>query len=317
MISVFRQIYFGSIIPNTLKAKSGFEIQQVIGGLVYALKSYKLVFGGTGILLIIPFIYSLRTVKINYTILISLILVIVYTLSIIFVGGDHFEFGRYFMPVIPFILILIGKGSEDIFYSIHKRYIRVFFIFLLFSAVFYKTGKTFVDTESFEIIFHNKSELNSLKFYPESIKDKLINSNRIWMLTFKEMGQTLLKLGNNNSSIACVPIGAIGYFSNFRIFDMVGLVDTKIASEKFDSKYIETWRPGHDKGDGYYILYKKPDYIQLTDYFTKSPQQEPGDHAMQYKSIVEIWNSKNFHKDYRFFPIKLDNGWYYNLYKKI
>ncbi len=316
LMTIFRQIYFDSMIPNTLKAKSGFEIQQIIGGVEYTLRSYKLIFGGTGILLIIPFLYSIKNAKNNDTIIISLLIIIVYTLSIIFVGGDHFEFGRYFMPVIPFILILIGKGLEDIINSVHIRHIRVIIIFLLLSAVVYKSGKIFVDTKPFEIIYHKKSELNSLKYYPETIKDKLKSGNRIGMLSFREMGKTLEKIGGEKYSIACVPIGAIGYFSNSKIYDMVGLVDKKIASEKFDSKYIETWRPGHDKGNGNYILTKKPDYIQLIDYFTKTPQQEPGDHEMQYKSIVEIWNSKDFHKNYRFFPIKLANGWYYNLYKK-
>lgn len=316
LIIVFRNIYFNSIIPNTLKAKSGFEIQQIIGGVEYTYRSYKLIFGSAGILLIFPILYSIKKVKNDDTILISLLIILVFTLSIIFIGGDHFEFGRYFMPVIPFILILIGKGLEEIFLYVHIRYIQVIIIFLLISLVVYKSAKTFAYTKPFEIFYQEKSELNSLKFYSENIKNKMIDDNRIGMLSFREMGKTLHNIGNSNSSIACVPIGAIGYFSNFRIFDMVGLVESKIADENFDSRYIKTWRPGHDKGDGNYILSQKPDFIQLTDYFTRVPQKDPGDHAMQYKSIVEIWNSKNFHNDYRFFPIQLGNGWYYNLYKK-
>ena len=48
--------------------------------------------------------------------------------------------------------------------------------------------------------------------------------------------------------------------------------NSDIAREPFVEKYIKNWRPGHNKGDGYYILSQKPEYIQLVEYLTTSPQ---------------------------------------------
>jgi len=100
---------------------------------------------------------------------------------------------------------------------------------------------------------------------------------------------------------------------------MVGLTDPVIAHEPFDYEYInsiETWRPGHDKGDGIYVLSKKPTYIQLIDRLTSRPLSGIDEQSLQYKSIVEIWNSAEFHDRYEFYPIQIQGGWYYNLYRR-
>lgn len=52
------------------------------------------------------------------------------------------------------------------------------------------------------------------------------------------------------------------------------------------------------------------------DQLTPQPRAEPNDRMLQYKSVVEIWNSERFHEEYDFYPIQVENGWYYNLYKR-
>jgi len=97
---------------------------------------------------------------------------------------------------------------------------------------------------------------------------------------------------------------------------MAGILNSDIAREPFVEKYIKNWRPGHNKGDGYYILAHKPEYIQLVDYLTTTPQSVPGPHGLFFKSVIEIWNSPVFHSEYEFYPIKLSEGIYYNLYRR-
>lgn len=133
---------------------------------------------------------------------------------------------------------------------------------------------------------------------------------------FVVMGKALRKTLLPGESIAVVPIGAIGYYSEAKVIDMVGLVDVVIAHEPFDPVYTATWRPGHDKGNSEYILSLQPTYIQLMDQLTPQPRAEPNDHMLQYKSVVEIWNSEQFYEEYDFYPIQVENGWYYNLYKR-
>jgi hypothetical protein len=130
------------------------------------------------------------------------------------------------------------------------------------------------------------------------------------------MGKTLNRISKSGETLAVIPVGAIGYFSHIKILDMVGILNSDIAREPFVEKYIKNWRPGHNKGDGYYILEQKPNYIQLVDYLTISPQSIPGPHGLFFKSVIEIWNSPVFHAEYEFCPIKLSEGIYYNLYRR-
>jgi len=64
-------------------------------------------------------------------------------------------------------------------------------------------------------------------------------------------------------------------------------------------------------------LSRKPDYIQLIDPLTSVPTPGLDEFANQYKSKVEIWESPEFHTNYEFFPIQTEEGWYYNLYRRI
>jgi hypothetical protein len=96
---------------------------------------------------------------------------------------------------------------------------------------------------------------------------------------------------------------------------MVGLTDPYIAHQPFDLNYVVSWRPGHDKGDGAYILSKKPEYIQLVDLLSSLPYSKLLPSSLQYKSIVEIWESPEFLELYEFYPVEVEGGWYYNLYR--
>jgi hypothetical protein len=137
-----------------------------------------------------------------------------------------------------------------------------------------------------------------------------------WQIGFIKMGKILNRISKPGETIAVIPVGAIGYFSQLKVLDMAGILNSDIAREPFVEKYIQNWRPGHNNGDGYYILAHKPEYIQLVDYLTNSPQSTPGTNGLFFKSVFEIWNSPDFHSEYEFSPIKLEEGIYYNLYRR-
>ena len=151
---------------------------------------------------------------------------------------------------------------------------------------------------------------------PLVVENNNLTEGYNWQVGFIKMGKTLNRISKPGQTIAVIPVGAIGYFSRIKILDMAGILNSDIAREPFVEKYIKNWRPGHNKGDGYYILSQKPEYIQLVDYLTTSPQSVPGSHGLFFKSVIEIWNSPVFHSEYEFYPIKLSEGIYYNLYRR-
>jgi hypothetical protein len=243
--------------------------------------------------------------KKNYKQVFILGLAIISILVTILDGGDHFNYARFLIPVLPLILIPFPSSMEKAYSYFRSRINYSLFCFLIPLIVLVVNLKNPMYTEFI-----------STPQKPIVVADNNISEVYNWQVGFIRMGETLSRISKPGQTIAAVPVGAIGYFSRINILDMAGILNSDIAREPFVEKYIKNWRPGHNKGDGYYILAHKPDYIQLVDYLTTTPQSVPGPHGLFFKSVVEIWNSPVFQSEYEFYPIKLSEGIYYNLYRR-
>jgi hypothetical protein len=216
-------------------------------------------------------------------------------------GGDFALKGRFLTPTLPVLYALGGTGISQIINRIPRIYHLALLSGLLLTAyatwyLAHPIVKNYAD-RPFPVARPNKPK--ELVSTPE----------------FVVMGKALRDIAEPGDSIALVPIGAIAYYSEMIVYDMVGLVDPVIAHEPFVPEFIEaSWRPGHDKGDGLYILQHEPTYILIVDRLTYEPVSGVDDWALQYKSIVEIWGSPKFHAQYRFCPFRITGGWYINLY---
>lgn len=310
-IFVWKWSYFGYPFPNTYYAKTdGISFVQIAGGMKYFISNlpYILSIVGVPLLFALLNIRKVREVKDFSVERVYIAVLIISSLGIVILnGGDHFARGRFLMPIIPLLVVL----SIVVFYSdfldnfIKLKNIKP--IFLLIPLIV-----TACYNQPWSIISPHHYETKIPKANPKRFK---YFDN--WDVGFVVMGKTLKNIASENESIAVVPIGAIGYYSDMVVIDMVGLVDPVIAHEPFDPFYVSTWRPGHDKGDGAYILSRHPDYIQFIGLLTSQPLPGLDEYARQIKSINEIWESPNFHANYEFYPIKTEGGWYYNLYRKI
>lgn len=310
---LWRWNYFGYFLPNTFYAKTGAGLTQITGGIIYTILSFKSFYGFAWIPIFITLLFFKREMfseKIAF--ISSLGLISIFTTIII--GGDHFGSGRFILPVVPFLFIIFPPALHRLLNSkivfIEKKIMKVAFIFLFIAVVL-----------SFKTIYRQAFGGLQNLFYNNKgtvlIKDKLIRFDIFeWQHAFIIMGRTLNKIADKDDYIAAIPIGAISYYSKIKVLDMMGIVDPVIAHKEFSSEYLREWEPGHNKGDGKYILSRKPEFIQLIDYFTRKPQQVPGDASLRFKSVAEIWNSEEFQHNYEFFPLEVMNGWYYNLYKR-
>lgn len=313
-IFVWNWKYFGYPLPNTYYAKTGDMSTikfQLLGGIIYLSKSLAglIVSLGIPLLLLLIEIRKVRWMNITSSKEITYILILIITSwgGIVVSGGDHFAWGRFLMPTIPLatlLVIVVCLPSVLENNKIKNNLLKIIAITTIAISVVYWQPWKFIFPE-FKKTSLPAPNKNNLEYYP------------YWDSSFISMGKTLRAHIPENASIAVVPIGAIGYYSNMEVIDMVGIVDRVIAHEPLDPNYAKTWRPGHDKGDGHYILSREPDYIQLIDPLTSVPSPGLDEFAKQYKSKVEIWESPEFHTNYEFFPIKTEEGWYYNLYRRI
>lgn len=312
-LTILRLYIFNEYFPNTLYAKVGFSTYQILGGLRYAYYSFRVIFGGTASILIISLLFYFYDRNKYSEARLFEIIIIVFITAVILGGGDHFIYARYFDVIIPFLLLIIMIGITKLYRIIPTNVsLLIAVVSWLLISFYWVKGEVYLDNFTFMI----SNEQQGLPIRNSKKTEIFGNDNRSAQYTFYLMGKKLNEIGSPNESIACVPIGAISYFSKMNVYDMVGIVDKKISHTEFDPNYTKTWRPGHDKGEGNYILSLKPDYIQIADFLTREQTPNPYERSLQYKSINEIWCSKEFHKNYYYFPLVLENGWVYNLYKR-
>lgn len=290
--------YFGYPLPNTYYAKTGAGLLQIQNGYIYTISSIKQILN-LPIIPIFLFVFAFYWVKHKQALYLVVIIIVICTMTTLS-GGDHFSEARFLIPILPFVFSLVSIGISHITpkVSMASKFILLFGI-LVFTYNVWKPSQPLINTNQVVEIAENEK----LKFFYN------------WKEGYTLMGKALNEITKPTDSIAVVPIGAIGYYSNIRVIDMVGLTDVKIAHEPFDPAYTSSWRPGHDKGNGIYILNQKPTYIQLVDLLSSIPYEGLLPESQYYKSIVEIWNSPEFLQLYEFYPIQVEGGWYYNLYR--
>lgn len=110
---LFRISYYGYPFPNTYYAKTGFSMVYFQTGIEYVwnfFKSYLLF----GVIFVLPFF--LMKIK-YYRFHISLLLLVytMFTIYIVYIGGDVLQLYRFFIPVAPLIFIGFGKILAELY----------------------------------------------------------------------------------------------------------------------------------------------------------------------------------------------------------
>ncbi len=311
---VWRWSHFGYFFPNTFYAKTGGGFQQIVGGFLYIIKALRLFYGFGWIPIIFVMLFFRKSMFTNKAIFLFIVGLVSIATTIL-IGGDHFHLGRFVLPVLPLLFVFFPPALDKML-TIQVRYLNPSLNFrasalLVIVIAFLIAKPVYQDAiNGFKNILEGKKDI--LVVYDESSEREIID----WQHGFIIMGSSLKKIANNDDYIACVPIGAIGYYSKMRVIDMVGIVDPVIAHEKLSTDHPIKWTPGHTKGDGEYILSRKPKFIQLTDYLTNSPLEKPHKRSLQFTSVREIWDSEEFHNEYEFYPVEVIDGWYYNLFRQ-
>ena len=225
---IWRFVYYGYPLPNSFYAKVGFEFSQFIRGCRYMVK-----FGIPALLIILPLIDPSNIydfLKRQRIIFPMFIVVIIYTVYIIFIGGDYMPGLRFFAPVMAIICILSAS-------AIMSCYSGKIIPFLVSATVIYN--------------------IYMLGFYyitPQIFAEGVAETGR-------EVGVWLNENADPNAVIATNTAGSIPYFSKLKTIDMLGLNDAHIAHRKISDTGCRY--AGHEKADGRYVLDRKPDYIQF------------------------------------------------------
>lgn len=232
----WRLSYYGYLFPNTYYAKAGISTEYFKAGLDYFLKFAEnyLVWGA---LLILP-IYLLIKKKWNNEILYCTFITFAYSAYIIIVGGDVLAAFRFFIPILPIIYILVQESFYEIYKNLEAKFSQakyiVYALIILLTYYTYITPKDYVRRyQMLEIGLVEK-----MKAYGLWIKSK----------------------SNPNTVIAASTIGAISYYAEVTLIDMLGLTDETIAHKPEKIFGLTSgWKERNYNAT--YVLSRKPDWI--------------------------------------------------------
>ena len=320
---IWRYSYYGYLLPNTAYAKVGAGIHQFYRGARY-LKNYLV---GYGLLVFLPpFVLLLRRKREAWRDYFAL-LVAVHWIYIIYVGGDGLSFFRFVTFTAPLLYLLVQEGFAALFEWVSKaRWLgawgfRAVAAAILLVSLAYTARQTFkpvlfpasvrwYEPQS-ELHFPGLGTDHSYKWFDNYFVDRLATAAH-W----------LERNAPPNSVVASTPAGAIGYYTNLRVIDMLGLNDIHIAhSQDTLGGAAGLGRAGHEKGDGRYVLSRSPEFILMGNVavlpFPLDETRMEG--KLVLKSEHEIWNEPSFHRDYEFVCVRLaDSGvfQYFSFYKK-
>ncbi|MFO0388167.1 MAG: hypothetical protein ACK502_00390 [Alphaproteobacteria bacterium] len=263
----WRLWYFGEWLPNTYWAK------------VYGIPEHILSFAGSFYFLqfalmppmltlfaIVLAVIILRNKCITAPLLYLCILAFVMSTQVILSGGDHMQYLRFCVPIVPVLALIIYYCNTATIALNEKRFRDVCGALIVFSVMQFGMVRT-------------DENLSAGAASGEAVADYVKTH---WP---------------KNSLIALNPAGALPYLAeDYRYLDMLGLLDKHIARRVFrtdEEIRLASARPaGHQKGDGRYVLSRNPDYIIFSNaaWGTERPL---------YVSDIEIAESVEFKQNYK------------------
>lgn len=316
----WRWWYYGYLLPNTFYAKVDGGLAQHLRGARYAAQF--LIHAGAPMLALS---LGLRLMRCRPLWVRVFALQIAAQLAYVFyVGGDGLAFYRFFVPVLPFAAVTGQEGALAIWRRLDvgwrtSRARRATFgaaavlaVALLYGArasmpvYAFPAAYRWFEPQS-ELSFPHPGAARYL-WFDNYFVDRLATAAR-WLNAHAAPG----------SLVAATPAGAIGYYMDLPLIDMLGLTDARIARAPLPT--AGQGRAGHERADGRYVLSRRPDYILLGNVAVLPRPLVDADFPAKLTLAAEhqIWRDPTFHRDYVRETVRLaDHGLfqYFTFYRR-
>ena len=226
---VWRRLYYGAWVPNTLGAKTGNLQAQLQAGLGYV-RNYALHAGPVLYLALLGL--GLAIAKRRRDLLAISTIALAVAGYVVLVGGDWMKYFRFLAPFEPFCFLLIDLGVRR---AVDRRdaATNLAIAFFALFTISHRAG-AFRDAES-DLLRHEK------RFW-----DRAAGGTADWLLKNGKPGE--LAIGD---------IGYIGWVTDYPILDLLGLVDPVIA--RLPGGYTQKLGPGFNER----FFSRRPRYMLL------------------------------------------------------
>ncbi len=287
----WRYATYGWLYPNTYYAKVGSGIDQYNRGLEYAL-SFASQYGGW-LLLLVPL--ALVTPRLRHAAgAYVAALVVAWFAYTAYVGGDSLLLFRFVAPVLPLFYAIVVASAAAIIASlrddarINRRSLGVAAMILAAAAIAFTLHPSVTDALNIAGERH-------------AVDDRA------------DIGRWLRGNVAGTTTIAAVPVGAIGYESQLPVIDMLGINDEHIAHR--DIK-IGDFAAGHEKYDSAYVLDQQPDIIILFDDLSPRPltgEDYAGLNRVFIPAVVDMLNNPRLAAEYDRRVVQVREDKWFNL----
>jgi len=264
-ITAWRWTTYGYPFPNPVYSKIFLDRQSLQYGLDY-LWQFLTEYGWFGGLLAVAAVPAVVPSP-KRTVYRSLgVLFLVYSLYILAIGGDVLKGLRFFAPILPIFALIIQEAFGIVGKQLKPRLGRPVISVLMALLV-----------------------VGQVAGYPSELRRARLESGLVDKM--RALAEWFVSHQPAGTVIAANSIGALGYYTGFRIADMVGLVDATIAHEPKPAAVIQT--PTKERTyDAEHILAQHPDFIVFDTY-------EKPNHAGDFA----LYTHSGFRQGYYRYPI--------------
>ncbi len=283
---LWRHGYYGDWLPNTSYAKVGYTAEQLHRGLSYTRRFWDQC-GGPILAAVIGFRWIARQTK--PAVRGAFVAASVWTIYVVAIGGDGLALIRFYAFIVPAIALLAQEGVAVIAGCLEPRAGvpragRVALLAALVAALAVTGAGQTID----------------LYRHPNPAAAPYRTGDNFFLAKCRIAGDWLAAHTAPDAVVASNPAGAVAYFSDRRVIDMLGLTDAHIA--RAPAAAMGTGRAGHEKGDGAYVLGRQPDYILMGNVAVgDDPMVAPEEmeRLLRLRSEHELWALPAFHEQYR------------------
>jgi len=291
LLTLFRLVYYGALLPNTFYAKvGGIPIQHGIDYTIdFLIKD--------GLLILLPGVLCVVRDRKMWPGAVFVLVTIAYVISI---GGDAFKDSRFLLPALPCLAVFcvhgIARAFDDdrvfgivltmaipaqIGWSIFRadsmpvlagvalvslgfvivawRRLRWIQVAVLVGLAALTCFDGFTD---FRPTFHGIKSQEPMPTRFEALQ--IIHHYK--RITYRLSANSAMRLRAEwppPHLVAAVGVGVLGYVSRLPILDLVGLLDPVVARTKTPPITGEFLLPGHQRSNADYILHRRPDFIVI------------------------------------------------------
>jgi len=267
--------YFHAFLPNTFYAKTGPVGLMLANGVRY-ISGFALSYG---YLFVAGILLSRAAGRSRDSYALPLLLTVAAGIEVLLLGGDWMPHYRMLLPVLPFVMLVASGGVMAIAAQRARATILALVLVLLAAA-------------------------------PGAVGYDAFTVERITVDAFSHLGRRLRDILPPGTTIGCGSTGAIGYYTDMPIVDILGLTERFIARHGV----VVGTQPGHLKTDGEYVIEKRPDVLLLGNVQIHRGMRDRDQMRLKIQE-EEIAKQPGFERNYDFVNVPLGKGFYLSCFK--